>query len=453
MAASKINKSTVDQAKPGERDAFIWDRDIPGFGLKVTPAGGKVYVFQYRIAAPGEAARTTAKRYTIGKHGPLTPDQARKRAKELAALVTQGIDPRQQELDAKAAIERQKAEQAEQERRATDLEFGRIADLWLADYETTPKPTGGKRSPASVRLAKTVVECHLRPKLAGKPMPDIGRDDLEPIIDAIPAANQAMRRTVHVYASVLWGWAVRRRHATENPLLAMEKPAAPVARDRALKDVELLAVWNAAADLPAPFDAFMRLLILTGQRRGEVAGMMWNEMDRDSATWTIPKGRAKNDRAHIVPLAPAVVAELDRLALKALGGKWPGKGPAWPMSGHVLTTTGKTPISGLSKAKRALDTTIGKARAEAGSAPLDAWRLHDLRRTMATGLQRLGVRFEVTEAVLNHVSGAKGGVAGVYQTHDWGDEKRAALAAWAGHVAGLGRKSKSNVIKIAERRA
>lgn len=449
----KINKTNVDREQPGERDRFLWDDDLPGFGLKITPAGSKVYVFQYRCAAPGEAAKTTPRRYTIGKHGPLTPDQARKRAKELAALVTQGVDPRKQELDAKADAERQRAEKAEQERRQTDLEFGRIADLWLTDYEATPKPRGGKRSAASVRLAKTVVDCHLRPNLAGKPMPDIGRDDLEPIIDGIPAANQAMRRTVHVYASVLWGWAIRRRYVTENPLLAMEKPAAPVARDRALKDAELLAVWKAAANLPAPFDAFMRLLILTGQRRGEVAGMIWGELDRDSATWTIPKGRAKNDRAHIVPLAPAVLAELDRLALKALGGKWPDTGPTWPPSGHVLTTTGKTPISGLSKAKRALDAAIAKARKEEGSELLQPWRLHDLRRTMATGLQRLGVRFEVTEAALNHVSGSKGGIAGVYQVHDWQDEKRAALAAWAKHVVALGSKPTSNIIAIGERRA
>lgn len=448
-----INKTTVDRAQAGERDRFIWDEALPGFGLKVTPAGGKVYVFQYRCAAPGEAAKTTPRRYTIGKHGPLTPDQARKRAKELAALVTQGVDPRQREIDAKAEVERQRAAKAEVERRQTHLEFGRIADLWLSDYETAPKPKGGKRSASSVRLAKTVVDVHLRPNLAGKPMPEISRDELEEIIDAIPAANQAMRRTVHVYASVLWGWAIRRRHATENPLVAMEKPAAPVARDRVLKDADLLAVWNAAEDLAAPFDAFLRLLILTGQRRGEVAGMMWPELDRDSATWTIPKGRAKNDLAHIVPLAPGVVAELDRLALKAMGGKWPEDGPSWPATGHVLTTTGKTPISGLSKAKRALDAAIAKRQAEANGEPLEAWRFHDLRRTMATGLQKLGVRFEVTEAVLNHISGAKGGVAGVYQKHDWQDEKRAALGAWAKRVAELGRKSGSNVIKIAERRA
>lgn len=448
MAANKINKSTVDQAKTGERDAFIWDSNIPGFGLKVTPAGGKVYVFQYRIAAPGEAARTTAKRYTIGKHGPLTPDQARKRAKELAALVTQGVDPRQQELDAKAASERQKAEQAEQERRATELEFGRIADLWLDHYEHEK----GRR-PASVRQARLVVDNHLRPALAGKPMPEIGRDDLEPIIDGLPAAKKAMRRAVHVYAAVLWGWAVRRRFATANPLLEMEKPAAPEARDRCLEDAELLDVWSAAASLAAPFDSFVRLLILTGQRRSEVAGMAWSELDRASATWTIPAGRAKNKAAHLVPLSAPVVEELDRLALKALGGKLPDNGPTWPDSGLVLSTTGRTPISGISKAKAALDGAVTKGRAKDAKEPLAPWRLHDLRRTMATGLQKLGVRFEVTEAVLNHISGARSGVAGVYQRHEWGPEKRAALDAWAAHVVALGKKPGSNVVSIGERRA
>ena len=296
------------------------------------------------------------------------------------------------------------AEAEEHERRKSDLEFGRIANPLLSDYETTPKPKGGKRSASSVRLARTVVDCHLRPNLAGKAMPDIGRDDVELIIDAIPVPNQAMRRTVHVYAPVLWVWAIRRRFATEIPLFAIEKPAAPEARDRTLKDAELLSVWSAAADLASPFDAFIRLLILTGQRRGEVAGIMWGELDRENATWIIPKGKAKNDCAHIVPLAPAVVAEFDRLALKSLGGKWPSDGPVWPASGYVLTTTGKAPISGLSKAKRALDDAIAKARTETKSESIEAWRLHDIRRTMATGLQKLGVRFEVTEAVLNHVS-------------------------------------------------
>ncbi len=107
-------------------------------------------------------------------------------------------------------------------------------------------------------------------------------------------------------------------------------------------------------------------------------------------------------------------------------------GAVWPQSGYILTTTGRTPVSGISKAKVALDAAMSSEGRQ-----VDQWRLHDIRRTVATGLQRLGVRFEVTEAVLNHVSGSKGGVAGVYQRHDWADEKRSALEAWAGHVERL----------------
>ena len=144
--------------------------------------------------------------------------------------------------------------------------------------------------------------------------------------------------------------------------------------------------------------------------------MSFEELDMASATWTIPAKRAKNNLAHVVPLSMPVMAELEAL------------GAGSRKAGLVFTTTGKTPISGVSKMKANLDKLMGE--------PVP-WRLHDIRRTMATGLQRLGVRFEVTEAVLNHVSGAKSGIAGVYQRHDWAEEKRAALDAWGRHVEAL----------------
>jgi hypothetical protein len=120
----------------------------------------------------------------------------------------------------------------------------------------------------------------------------------------------------------------------------------------------------------------------------------------------------------------------------------------WPGAGLALTTTGYSPISGITKAKTALDEAIGKARKDKGGA-LAPWRIHDLRRSMATGFQRLGVRFEVTEATLNHISGAKGGVAGIYQRHDWQDEKRSALAAWGRHIAAIvDPADKGNVVAL-----
>jgi len=448
MATAYITKRTVDAHKAGVRDYFVWDADgndvVKGFGLKVTPAGSKVYVFQYRIARPGEAERTPAKRYTIGQHGRLTPDQARKRAKELAALVESGIDPRQQELDELAARDEAERLAAEKARIEGDLAFEKVAALWLDHYENEKC-----RRPSSVSMAKLVVNNHLKPRLAGKPMPHIDRTDLQPIIDAIPVRQRAMRRAVFAYASVLFGWAQKRGNITENPLAGMAKPEAPKARDRVLTDDELAAVWRASETLGDPFGAYIRLLILTGQRRAEVAAMNWSELDRATTTWTIPADRAKNDTVHIVPLSAPVVAELDRLAKLAHGDDADKEAEDWPAAGFVLTTTGRTPIGGLSKAKRGLDNAVAQSRY--GNA-LPDWRIHDLRRTLATGFQRLGIRFEVTEAVLNHISGAKGGVAGIYQRHDWREEKRSALEAWASHLSLLTQSAETdNVVPIREK--
>lgn len=441
MAKAALTKRTVDAAKKGPKDSFIWDDEVSGFGLKVTPAGSKVYVFQYRIARPGEADRTPAKRYTIGKHGSLTPEQARKRAKELAALVEHGIDPRQRELDAIAAADAAALAAEEKARLEGELSFEKVAALWLEHYEHEKQ-----RRPSSVRLAKTVVNRHLVPKLKGKPIPHIGRVELQPIIDAIPVASRGMRRAVFAYASVLFGWAAKRGDIAGNPLADMAKPDPPKARDRVLSDAELATVWAASTSSAHPFGSFFRLLILTGQRREEVAGMSWSELDRATSTWTIPADRAKNRAVHIVPLSADAVTEIDAMAAaahEAAARKAKKRGEElalpvdpknWPKTGYALTTTGRTPISGITKAKTALDVAAAKLRH--GKA-LPAWRIHDLRRTLATGFQRLGVRFEVTEATLNHVSGAKAGVAGIYQRHDWKDEKRAALNAWERHIRAI----------------
>jgi integrase len=174
------------------------------------------------------------------------------------------------------------------------------------------------------------------------------------------------------------------------------------------------------------------LLLLTGQRRSEVFGMRWEELDRKAATWTIPADRAKNAQAHVVPLSDLAVAEITAMLTQ------PGKeAPAdWPKRGLLFSTNNRTPASGISKAKLRLDAAAGEIAEEAGL-KLSEWRLHDLRRTVATGLQKLGVRLEVTEAVLNHISGSKAGIVGIYQRHDWADEKREALDLWARHVSGL----------------
>lgn len=410
MANASISKTVVDNAQAGEKDYFIWDEKLSGFGLKVTPSGGKVYVLQYRIARPGFASSTAPKRYTIGKHGKLTPDQARARAKILSAMITAGTDPKEAEAAQIQLADAETAAKADKVKLENELAFSRLADAWLDHYENEKR-----RRASSVSQAKLVVRNHLKPVLGSTPVPHITRADMQMIIDAIPSHQRAMRRNVFAYSSVLFGWMRRRGHIERNPIEYIDKPEAPASRDRVLNDAELSAIWKASYNIAQPFGPFIRILILTIQRRGEVAAMNWLELDRKAATWIIPADRAKNGMAHIVHLSKAVIAELDALA----------GGDAWPKAGYVLTTTTRTPISGISKAKRALDLKISEEM------EMPAWRLHDLRRTGATRLQQQGVRFEVTEAVLNHVSGAKSGVAGVYQRHDWKAEKKAALESYA----------------------
>lgn len=416
VAKIKISKSAVDAVQPQEREEVYWDDRLAGFGLKVTPTGSKVYIYRYRVALPGQAAKTAPKKYTIGKHGELTPDQARKRAQELAAIVASGVDPREREVATLSAKREAMRREHEMRRQENDLAFDRIAAQWLEHYEHEK----GRR-PSSVTMAQLVVRRYLQPKFGSTPITQLAHKDLQSVIDAIPLNKRAMRRNVFAYASVLFGWAARRQYIPANPLTSMEKPQAPISRDRVLYDAELLEVWKATELLPSPWGAFYRLLILTGQRKSEVAGMEWSELSRSTAMWIIPADRAKNKSLHLVPLSASVVAELDSLA----GDQ------DWPKVGYAITTTGRTPISGFSKAKRMLDEQTAKL---GEGTSISHWRVHDLRRTVATGLQRLGVRFEVTEAVLNHISGAKGGIAGVYQRHDWAEEKRMALDAWSGHI-------------------
>jgi integrase len=186
----------------------------------------------------------------------------------------------------------------------------------------------------------------------------------------------------------------------------------------------------------SPYGTIIRLMILTGQRRGEVAGMTWGELSADLASWTIPRERTKNGVVHVVPLSERA-RDLIRATLPKDVDAERIMRERRASNALVLPGAVGTVFSGWSKSKVALDKAINEAHAKAAAgaaAPLESWTVHDLRRTLATGLQRLDVRLEVTEAVLNHISGSRGGIAGVYQQHNWAAEKRTALDRWANYV-------------------
>ncbi len=397
MAKGKITKTSVSQLEAESSDPFLWDSELRGFGVKVAKNGAKTYVFQYRMG--GREAST--RRRTIGVHGsPWTPMLAREEAERLALSVAQGIDPN-----------------------AADLERRRLAiDLAFEPYAARFQKTCGDRGWG--KMVERTLRLHLTPHFKRKPINTITRSNIAAVLDAIPQEQLALRRNTFAVLRKLFRWAAGRGDIDRSPCDGMETPKAVTPRDRVLSEVELARVWRASEHAGKLFGPIVRLLIATGQRREEVSGLDWSELDQSSKMWTLPKERAKNATAHLVPLNASAVEVLASMC---------GTASEWPRQGLVFKTSGGKRFIAHSKGKQQIDAVISKDELPA----IPPWRLHDLRRTVATGFQRLGIRFEVTEAILNHLSGSKAGVAGTYQRHDWLPEKRDALERWANHLRGL----------------
>jgi integrase len=392
LMATKITKRIVDAATPGERDLFLWDEEVKGFGLKVTPAGSKVYMLQYRMG--GRA--TPTRRYTIGKHGsPWTPDEARDEAKRLLREVVAGRDPvlvKREALTAKPADS-----------------FKTVALDFIERYH---KAKGNRYTPAVQRILKR----DLFPKWGERPITEITRRDVMQVLDEIAArAPVQANRTLSV-VSKLFNWAIDRDIIQTSPVVRIPKPGKETVRDRCLTDNEIRAIWMAAETVGWPFGPCVKLLILTAQRRDEVAHMRWSEIDLIAGMWTLPRERAKNGKAHEVPLSPMAVDVLRSL-------------PRPDGVDLVFTTNGKTPISGFSQIKKRLD-----ALSKVGLTDADEWVFHDFRRTVTTNLAKMGIPPQVADKVLNHVQGTIKGVAAVYNRHAYLDERRAALDAWANRL-------------------
>lgn len=396
MASGKITKRSVDALISSGQHDILWDDSIKGFGAKRTKAGAVSYVLQFRMG--GRESKT--RRYTIGSHGsPWTPATARAEAERLAILIAQGIDP--------GEAERQRR------RESVDLAFDNYSDR----FAEACVGEGWRR------LVKRSLELHVKPVLGSKPLPNLTRIDIVAVFDRMPRAQIANIRNVFAVLRRLLRWAVSRGDIDRSPMEGMETPPPVKPRDRWLSDEELGRIWMAAPNTHSCFGPIIRLLIVTGQRREEVSSLRWEELNRKDLLWTLPGERAKNGEPNRIPLNELAVAILDEVAGSAI----------WPRSGRMFTTSRGGRFTGYSKGKIKLDLLMSQD----GREPLSDWRLHDLRRTLATGFQRLGVRFEVTEAVLNHVGGSRAGVAGIYQRHDWKDEKREAMKSWNDHLAAI----------------
>lgn len=256
--------------------------------------------------------------------------------------------------------------------------------------------------------------------------------------------SEARARSMYSALSSMFRWLVDKRRVKINPCGAVSRPETPIKRERVLTDSEIAVFWDACDEIGEPFRQLLRLLLLTGCRLNEVAGMRRTEFSEDGATWTIPSSRTKNRLPLVVTLSPLALDILKQV-----------RSP--PDSDFVFSTTGRTPVSGWSKMKKRLDAAmLAIARRNAQKADSDPkkvaiapWRLHDVRRTVVTGMNNIGVMPHIVEACVNHVSGTKGGVAGVYNHAAYLDEKRAAWERWASHIASLVEgRLRSNIIVL-----
>lgn len=422
---TRITKSSVEALAvppPGGR-TVLWDAEVKGFGVRVSSGGDRTYVLRYQVGGRDQKQRQV----TIGRHGsPFTAEQARRRALELLTAVRSGSDP----AGERASVREAKA--AEDDRRAERM-FDVLADRW---FDRHVKGNGLR----SVKDVEGVLERDIKPAFAGCTVDEVTKAKVNEALEVVGERSKAAANKMHKWLRQMFNWFVERGVVEHSPLDRVRRPHAEPSRKRVLSLLEIAAVWLAAGELPDPFRSFYRLLILTGQRLREVAGLKWSELDFDSAEWLLPAERTKNKNDHLVPLSGQALSVLQALR----GGE--------ARSGVAITTDGRVPIAGFSKLKAALNEEV--CLILSGNPPaalrlgdvLQPWVVHDLRRSVATGCQSMGVPMEVTEAILNQVGTRQPGVRGIYQLYDYFDEKADALQRWSDLVtAAAAEFAKGNV--------
>lgn len=382
---------------PGRDDHVIWDDELAGFGLRLRAGSGRVrrtFIVQYRVAG-------RSRRLLLGSADVLSPEQARAAAKKALAEVALGGDPQ----GAKAA-----------DRRRNDTLQATIA-VYI-DH---------KRATVRARTFREI-ERYLRgphfQTLHARPLEQITRKDVAGCLTRIVTRNGSVTAgRARSTLSAFFVWAIGAGLVDANPVVGTNKPEDSAPRERVLSDEELVAIWNACLD--SGYGRIVKLLTLTGARREEVGGMRWSELNLAAGIWTIPAARAKNGREHVLPLPAAALAIIARVE------RTEGQD-------HLFGGTADHGFQRWSAAKRELD----------NRSDVTGWTVHDLRRTVATRMADIGIQPHVIEAVLNHQSGHRRGVAGTYNRSTYTTEVKTALERWAAHVEALVAGREDNVVTL-----
>lgn len=393
----------------------VYDALVPGLLVFVGAEGGKSFRLLARY--PGKAS---PERRQIGRLGEEL-DAVRNRARKWLSLIRKGIDPRDQEEQEQRAerLRLEAARKAEEQRRAHT--FRAVAEAYVASR--SQKLWKGTQ----VARYERQIERNLTRVWGDRPITEITADDVEALIRS-KAATPREAGIAFKHARALFNWALRKRYGLAgNPCNAVDVDELPAdlagqKRERPLSEDELDRLWEIVGDEGYPFGSCLRLIILTGVRKEEASKARWSEFDLAEKVWSVPAERCKNGLGHRVPLSEAAIALLESLPRHCA---------------FVFSADRRYPVSGWTKAKKRLDRALGAER----------WTIHDLRHTVATGLEKLEVPPHVIAMVMNHSKGAIAGITGRYSHHSYLNEKRRALDAWARRLTG--EPAPDNVVALA----
>lgn len=387
----KLSDRLISSLKPTKKQQEIADSLMPGLQLRIMPSGVKSWAVRYRINGK-------QRRLSLGKYPAISLATARDLAREAMKQTARGTDVH--------------AEKVEKRRAGIDTVQG-AAQEFIERH--------AKVHNRSWQETERILNKYMVPAWKGRRLEDIARKDVITLIDGIHAKAPIMANRVLAHVRKFFNWCAGRDLIPHSPAAGVVPPAKERKRDRILTDAEMRAFWRACEIDGHPFGHAFRLLLATGQRRDEVLSMRWSEIDLKTNVWELPGSRTKNGKPHRIPLGPLALAILkDCPRLKDRRGN--DVDLVFPAQGNF-----DAPASGISKAKERIEAAVLKAL-EVDDVP--RWTLHDLRRTFASGCRRAGVALDVVEKLLNHTGGSFAGVVGVYQLHDYEDEKRDAMERW-----------------------
>jgi integrase len=421
MAKKRLTDMTVSNTKApsrGGKRLEIWDTVLPGFGLRITPQphDARSY-FVMTMVGRGEIVRDDSgniiagrrlKRITIGNARVIRLDDARERAREMLDRAEAGEDPTQPQV----AV-------------PTFRDF-------VAGYINRRK--GSLRASTSIDLGRTMRE--ISGRWGDRLIDEIRAQDVVAWIDDKAAVSPIRANRQLSALRTLFADAERRGLIESNPVAKLKPPNKERSRERALTDDEIAIIWQATAKMGWPYGSFYRLLLLTGQRRGQAVQMTWEEVDLDRRTWTTPGHKMKAGKEHVVALSDLAIEVLSEAHERGNGSR------------YVFSCDGINPLGGFAKARARLDRMI----AQVAGKPLPEWHVHDFRRTLVHGLAAMGIAPHIADKILAHSSGAISGTAAVYNKFAYLDERRDALAAWGRKIATLIGRQPSNVTPLVAKR-